>query len=170
MSRNEDRTFPARRAFGGRARQWVALTSTAVTALVAAASPASATAVGYGKVGSFCFDVKGVQLCAPGATIGHVIKGNGLSITREEASVQDIFGADSAGGKWCNWRIDWRYSDTDGKTYLIRRGPMHQSCTFMKSVGRVDDSRRTLKHYGKACADFFASGQKRGTQCHNIVK
>lgn len=144
--------------------------STAVATVISFSTPASATAVGYGKVGSFCFDVKGLQLCAPGATIGHVIKGSGRTITREEASVQDILGGDTGGGKWCNWHIDWRYSDADGKTYLIRPGSMHHSCTFMTAVGRVDDSRRTLKHYGKACADFFASGEKRGTQCHNIVE
>jgi uncharacterized membrane protein len=144
--------------------------STAAATLLAAASPASASAVGYGKVGSFCYSVKGVNLCAPGATIGHFIQGRGRTITRQEASVQDVFGGDTGGGKWCNWRIDWRYADADGRTYLRSNGEMHYSCSFVTSVGRVDSSRRTLKHYGKACAEFFASGEKRGSQCHNIIK
>ena len=144
--------------------------STAAVTLVSAASPASASAVGYGKIGSFCFDVKGVQVCAPAATIGHLIQGHGRKVTREEASVQDVFGGDTGGGKWCNWRIDWRYADVEGKTYLRNRGPVHNSCTFLTSVGRVDTSKRTLKHYGKACAEFFASGRKRGSQCHDIIK
>lgn len=28
------------------------------------------------------------------------------------------------------------------------------------SVGRVDKEKRTLKHYGKACADFSVNGSK----------
>jgi hypothetical protein len=141
----------------------------AATAL-ASLSPASATAVGFGKVGSFCYTVKGTGFCAPGATIGHIIRGHDRYITSEEASVQDVLGADTAGGHWCNWHIDWRYSNAEGHTYRISRGAVHASCAAMTSIGRTDHRHRTLEYYGKACADFYASGQRRGSQCHNIIK
>ncbi|MEU4090844.1 hypothetical protein [Streptomyces sp. NPDC026673] len=145
-------------------------TSTAVATVISFSTPASASAVGYGKVTGFCFDAKGVELCLPTTSIGHFIQGSGRTITRQEASVQDTLGGDTAGGRWCNWHIDWRYSDTDGRTYLVSKGQVHQSCADLSSMGRIDTTRRTLKHYGKACADFFAAGAKRGTQCHNIIK
>jgi hypothetical protein len=150
-------------------RSALALSAAGAT-LMTAVSPASASALGYGKVGSFCYEVKGIQLCAPGATIGHLIQVQGRTITREEASVQDILGGDTAGGKWCNWRIDWSYADTDNRTYQVSKGPTENSCTFITSVGRIDKAKRTLKHYGKACAVFYASGVKRGSQCHNIIE
>lgn len=150
-------------------RLTISLGAAGVT-LAAAVSPAVASAVGYGKVGSFCYEVRGVQLCAPAATIGHVVQGQGRVITREEASVQDVLGGDTGGGKWCNWRIDWRYVDTDGRVYQVSKGPTHNDCTWLTSVGRVDRTKRTLKHYGKACAAFFAGGRQRGAQCHNVVE
>ncbi|WP_405724834.1 hypothetical protein OG607_19785 [Streptomyces sp. NBC_01537] len=144
--------------------------STVALTLAAAASPASASAVGYGKVAGYCFEAKGTQICLPSTTIGHFIKGSGRTITREEASIQDTLGADTAGGRWCNWRIDWRYSDTDGHTYLTSQGRVNHKCADVSSMGRIDTTRRTLKHYGKACADFYAGGARRGTQCHNIIE
>jgi hypothetical protein len=150
-------------------RAAVAASTVAATA-VAFASPASATAVGYAKVVGFCFSAKDQQICLPATTLGHFVQGSGRRITREEASVQDSFGLDSAGGSWCNWHIDWRYSDTNGRTYLASRGPLNSKCTLHTSIGRVDTTRRTLKHYGKACADFYVSGTKRASQCHNITE
>ncbi|MFF3562039.1 hypothetical protein ACFYXS_18520 [Streptomyces sp. NPDC002574] len=152
------------------AARYVALVITSATALfISSTSPASASAIGYGKVAGYCFDMKGTQVCVPATTIGHFIQGSSRTITRQEASIQDTLGADTAGGRWCNWRIDWRYSDTDGRTYLTSRGPEHPKCAYMSSLGRIDTTRRTLKHYGKACADFIAGGTRRGTQCHNII-
>jgi hypothetical protein len=145
-------------------------TSTAAVTMVTFASSASASAVGYAKVVGFCFSAKDQQICLPATTLGHFVQGSGRRVTREEASIQDTFGADSAGGNWCNWRIDWRYSDTEGRTYLVSRGSLHSRCTIHTSIGRVDTSRRTLKHYGKACADFYVSGTRRASQCHNITK
>lgn len=138
--------------------------------VVTVAGPAAASAVGYAKVAAFCQEFRGTEVCAPVTTLGHFIQGSGKRITREEASVQDALGADTAGGKWCNWRIDWRYSDTEGRTYLVSKGPMHTECDWLGSIGRIDKTKRTLKHYGKACADFYAGGSKRASQCHYITK
>ncbi|MEV5608419.1 hypothetical protein [Streptomyces sp. NPDC052225] len=151
-------------------RQILVSGTAAVLILAAGAGIADASAVGYAKVAGFCFEAQGQQVCLPTISLGHFIKGGGRSITRQEASVQDTLGADSSGLKWCNWRIDWRYSDTNGRTYLTSRGPLHSSCTWGASIGRVDKTKRTLKHYGKACADFFVSGKRRATQCHYITK
>ncbi len=132
--------------------------------------PAAASAVGYAKVVGFCHAVRGAEMCVPLTTLGHFVQGKDKRVTRQEASIQDVFGADSAGGRWCNWRFDWRYSDTDGRTYLVSRGRTHHGCQTLSSIGRIDKTKRTLKHYGKACVDFYAGGAKRATQCHNIIK
>ncbi|MFE9254769.1 hypothetical protein [Streptomyces sp. NPDC006879] len=143
----------------------------AITGLMAmTAQPAAASAVGYAKVIGFCHDFRGIEACVPLTTLGHYIKGSGRNITRQEASVQDAAGADSAGGRWCNWRIDWRYSDDKGRTYSTSKGASHYRCDWLESIGRIDKSRRTLKHYGKACADFYVGGAKRASQCHYITK
>ncbi|MQY15787.1 hypothetical protein SRB5_59780 [Streptomyces sp. RB5] len=166
---------------GGRGRRvamnvitktWRGMTAgcAAVVMALTFASPADASAVGYAKVDKFCYEAGGHNLCLPTTTLGHFIRGSGRTITREEASVQDTFGGDTAGGKWCNWRIDWRYADTAGRTYRIVKGPMHHSCGGLTSIGRVDKRKKTLKHYGKACAAFYAGNQVRAVQCHNIVK
>ncbi|SFD62318.1 hypothetical protein [Streptomyces aidingensis] len=147
------------------------LTAAAACALViGTTTSAEASAVGYEKVSGFCFTMSGQTVCAPTATLGHYIKGDGRKIERQEASIQDVFGADTAGREWCNWRFDWRYADTNGKTYLIRKGKTHNGCSFWSSIGRVDNTTHTLKHYGKACAAFYASGKERAVQCHNITK
>ncbi|MFD3453747.1 hypothetical protein ACFWVC_16385 [Streptomyces sp. NPDC058691] len=122
--------------------------STAVATVISFSTPASATAVGYAKVVGFCFDAQGTQLCLPATTLGHFVQGSGRHIDRQEASVQDAFGIDSAGGAWCNWRIDYRYSDLNGRTYLVSRGQTHTRCTAHSSIGRVDRTHHTLKHYG----------------------
>jgi hypothetical protein len=106
----------------------------------------------------------------PATTLGHFVRGSGRSITREEASVEDALGADTAGGHWCNWGIDWRYSDSNGRTYSTSKGPLHSRCTFHGAIGRIDETQHTLKHYSKACADFYVSGVGRAAQCHYITK
>ncbi|MFC8916223.1 hypothetical protein ACGF5F_12590 [Streptomyces sp. NPDC047821] len=134
------------------------------------AEPAAASAVGYAKVSGFCYTVQGQDLCIPWTTLGHFVQGSGKRITRQEASIQDTAGLDSAGAAWCNWRIDWRYVNTNGRTYQVSRGATHHGCDGWHSIGRVDKKKRTLKHYGKACADFHVNGSKRATQCHYITK
>ncbi len=145
-------------------------TSTAVATVISFSTPSSASAVGFAKVVGFCLDAKGQAVCLPTTTLGHFVRGSGRNVNRQEASVQDSFGMDSAGGNWCNWRIDWRYSDTNGRTYLISRGETHRKCTLHSSIGRVDTTHHTLKHYGKACADFFVAGTRRASQCHFITE
>ncbi|MFC7221259.1 hypothetical protein ACFQLX_24300 [Streptomyces polyrhachis] len=142
----------------------------AMATATAFASPAEASAVGYAKVDKFCYETAGRSICLPSTTLGHFIKGDGRTITRQEASVQDTLGADTAGGKWCNWRIDWRYATTSGKTYRVSKGTMHHSCGAWRAIGRVDRGTRTLRHYGKACAVFWAASKVRAVQCHHIVE
>ncbi|WP_165986237.1 hypothetical protein [Streptomyces sp. YIM 98790] len=143
--------------------------ATACAVFVAMSSSAEATAVGYTKVKGFCTSKAGTEICIPTITLGHYIKGSGRKVERQEASVQDVLGADTAGGSWCNWRIDFRYADTNGKTYLVRKGTTHNSCQW-SDVGRIDKKQHTLKHYGKACAAFIVDGKDVAVQCHNIIK
>ena len=151
------------------------LLSTAVTALAAGVmlvgttTPAQASAIGYEKVKGFCIKAEGKKVCLPTVTLGQYIKGKGRKVERQEASVQDVIGAETGGGRWCNWRIDFRYSNTDGKTYLIRKGKTHNTCQW-SDVGRVDNTTHTLKHYGKACAALIVDGRDAAVQCHNIIK
>ena len=138
--------------------------------IAASAGTADASAVGYAKVSGFCFEAQGHEVCLPTITLGHFIKGDGRAVSRQEASVQDAVGADTTVLKSCNWRFDWRYSDTNGRTYLISKGTQHNSCAFGGSIGRIDKTKRTLKHYGKACVDFVINGKRRASQCHFITK
>lgn len=151
------------------------LLHTAVTALAAGVmligttTPAQASAIGYAKVKGFCIDRDGREYCLPTVTLGHYIKGKGRKVERQEASVQDVIGAETGGGRWCNWRIDFRYADTNGRTYLIRKGKTHHTCQW-SDIGRIDTRSHTLKHYGKACAALIVNGRDAAVQCHNITK
>ncbi|MBI4944138.1 MAG: hypothetical protein HY830_25640 [Actinobacteria bacterium] len=117
---------------------------------------------------SFCYSFKGVNICVPTTILVHVITGNGKKITNQEAEVQDVLGGGTAGGRFCNWRIDWKYCDTNGTNYLTSTGSTHTTCdTF--NVGRGSSADRTLASYGRACAVFYVNGTQRGKQCHNIT-
>jgi len=67
----------------------------------------------------------------------------------------------------CNWRIDYRYSDTSGRTYFTNRGRLRESCNRYGErnifVGR---DMRT----GQACAELFTNGRFVVRQCHNITR
>ena len=129
------------------------------------------SAFGCEPFGGFCVEVGGKKVCYPGATLCHTVRGNGKTITYQDASVDDNFGGGTAGGNFCNWRIDWEYRDTNGKVYFTDAGPMHYKCEGSAyPIGRVDKKRRVVGKYGSVCAVFHASGGRRAAQCHFITQ
>ncbi len=101
-----------------------------------------------------------------GCFLTHSIEGSGRRITSQLAGV-DCVGIAATFSRFCNWRIDFAYADTDNRTYKTSRGVMHPEC-------KGDPLRRvkpqTLPKYGKACAKFFVNGKLRAVQCHYITK
>jgi hypothetical protein len=145
--------------------------SAALAAKPAPSGPSAQTAIGYAGIGSFCYSFGGRNICAPRATLGHFIQGDGRRISRQEASVDDFIGAGTAGGWYCNWRIAWQYYDTNNRLYQTVPGPLHTTCDGDTGpIGRADRSGRTLPHFGRACAQFLVNGVQRGRQCHNITE
>lgn len=69
--------------------------------------------------------------------------------------------------KFCNWRIDFSYADTDNRTYKVSRGKTHMEC---KGNPLRRNAAQTLPKYGKACARFYVNGKLRAVQCHFITK
>lgn len=143
-----------------------AATLTAVVTL-GTAGPAHAGATGSTAIGSFDYDLRGAGVRVPtGCFLTHTIKGSGKRITSQFA------GADCAGlavtfTKFCNWRIDFSYADTDNKTYRTSRGTTHAEC---KGDPLRNAAPQTLPKYGKACAKFHVNGKSRAVQCHYITK
>jgi hypothetical protein len=142
----------------------------ALALLIPTAATSQASAVGYQVFGAQCATLAGKTLCFPGATLGHSITGSGKTITHQSASVDDNYGGGTAGGNFCNWRIDWEYRDTNNKVYYTDYGPMHYKCeSLYYPIGRDDGTRRVVGQYGAACAVFWANGRRLATQCHHIT-
>lgn len=126
-------------------------------------------AIGFQQMGSFAFDFFGVTIHVPvGCEIGHRIHGSGRKITDQAAWVgcDEFYGNFTRG--FCNWRLEFHYANTDGKTYKILKGSTHTTCS--RGPWREITTDRTLPHYGKACAQFVVTGKRRGVQCHYITK
>ena len=148
-----------------------AVSAAAHASTAEAEDPISAqSATGYDVFGAFCYTFEGVSICVPGATLGHTIQGDGRRINLESAEISDNLTGSTAGGLYCNWRISWKYYDTDGKLYQTVPGPLHSECSGLTStLGRNDRSGRTLAHDGRACAVFIVNGTQRARQCHSIT-
>ncbi|WP_258308318.1 hypothetical protein [Streptomyces sp. NWU339] len=149
-----------------------ALAATAVLGFAAvgplgAAGPAHAGALGSTAIGTFTYEVRGAAVKVPvGCFLSHRIDGSGKRVSGQLAGV-DCVGAAAAFSRFCNWRIDFAYADTNGRAYRTARGAAHAECDGapLRRVGA-----RTLPTYGKACAKLFVNGKLRATQCHYITK
>ncbi|MFB7777853.1 hypothetical protein [Streptomyces bauhiniae] len=143
-----------------------ALALAAVMAL-GTAGPASASAVGTATIGSFSYELHGVGVQVPvGCFLTHRIEGSGRRITDEFAGV-DCVGIAATFSRFCNWRIDFTYTDTDNRTYRTSRGATHNSCS---GDPLRHNAPQVLPKYGKACARFYVNGRQRASQCHSVVK
>ncbi|MFD8298144.1 hypothetical protein ACFV13_18185 [Streptomyces bauhiniae] len=147
-------------------RATVALALAAATAL-GTAGTARAGAVGTTTIGSFSYELHGVGVQVPvGCFLTHRIEGSGRRITDQFAGV-DCVGIAATFSRFCNWRIDFTYTDTDNRTYRTSRGATHNSCSgdpLRHAAPQV------LPKYGKACARFYVNGRQRASQCHSVVK
>ena len=131
------------------------------------------SASGGAIVGAFCYTYKSVKICPVGSILFHRITGSGKNITYQEASLSDLLGNGTAGGNYCNWRIDWVYYTDAVPPVLYRRdtGPTHNVCEGMfYEIGRKDSRNVTVAYYGSACAVFYVNGTERGRQCHSITR
>ncbi|MFJ4469245.1 hypothetical protein ACIP2X_17375 [Streptomyces sp. NPDC089424] len=145
----------------------VAAAALSAAAALGTAGPAHASATGSTAIGSFDYDLRGAGVRVPtGCFLSHTIKGSGKRITSQFA------GADCAGlavtfTKFCNWRIDFSYADTDNRTYRTSRGGTHTECNGDPLRNAAP---QTLPKYGKACAKFYVNGKLRAVQCHYITR
>ncbi|MFM9368171.1 hypothetical protein [Streptomyces sp. Da 82-17] len=116
-------------------------------------------------MGSFSYSFNGFTVKIPnGCFLTHTIKGSKRKITNQFAGV-DCAGL-AALPKFYNWRIDFAYADTNGKTYKTSRGKTH---TTGDHNPLRHNAPQTLPKYGKACAKFYTNGKLRATQCHYIT-
>ncbi|CAL9418474.1 hypothetical protein [Streptomyces sp. enrichment culture] len=132
-----------------------------------AAGPAHAGATGSSAIGTFSYEVRGATVTVPvGCFLTHSISGSGKRITGQMAGA-DCMGLAATFSRFCNWRIDFAFADTNGRTYLTSRGATHAECDGapLRRAGA-----RTLPTYGKACAKLHINGKLRATQCHYITK
>lgn len=144
----------------------VALALAAATAL-GTAGTARAGAVGTTTIGSFSYELHGVGVQVPvGCFLTHRIEGSGRRITDQFAGV-DCVGIAATFSRFCNWRIDFTYTDTDNRTYRTSRGATHNSCSGDRLRHAAP---QVLPKYGKACARFYVNGRQRASQCHSVVK
>jgi hypothetical protein len=128
---------------------------------------AHASATGSTAIGTFSYDLRGAGVKVPvGCFLTHSIKGSGKRITSQLAGV-DCMGLAVTFSKFCNWRIDFTYADTNNKTYKTSRGKTHAEC---KGDPLRRNAAQMLPKYGKACARFYVNGKLRATQCHFITK
>ncbi|MET8974245.1 hypothetical protein ABZX85_01365 [Streptomyces sp. NPDC004539] len=144
------------------------LTGLLVTATaLGAPGTANASAIGTTAIGTFSYEVRGAAVKVPvGCFLTHRIEGSGRRITGQRAGV-DCVGPAAAFSRFCNWRIDFTYADTDDRTYLTSRGATHTEC----EAGLLrEGAARTLPKFGKACARFYVNGGLRGSQCHFVTR
>ncbi|MFE7812515.1 hypothetical protein ACFU5P_11195 [Streptomyces sp. NPDC057433] len=132
-----------------------------------AAGPAHAGALGSTAIGTFTYELRGATVKVPvGCFLTHRIDGSGKEVSGQLAGV-DCVGAAATFSRFCNWRIDFAYADTNDRTYRTARGATHAECDGapLRRAGA-----RTLPTYGKACAKLFVNGEPRAAQCHYITK
>ncbi|MGW6013799.1 hypothetical protein [Streptomyces sp. NPDC055210] len=151
-----------------RSRLYLAAAAVAAWVLVLTSSSAAwAGAVGSTPVRTFEYSVGGMTMKVPtGCLFTHIIRGGGKKITYQNAGVDCAFVA-ALGSGFCNWRIDFTYSNTDNKIYRTSRGRTHPEC---KIDPMRNNSPQTLPRYGKACAHLYVTGVRRVSQCHHITK
>jgi hypothetical protein len=130
------------------------------------AAPANATSYDY--FSGFSYDYAGATLKIPACGFGHKIIGSGKRIDAERAWVMGV-ACDLPGVKFCNWRIDFRYKDVNGRVYAGSKGKLHTTCSATADIVREAGPRK-LRTYGKACAELVVSNQRRANQCHNITQ
>lgn len=127
------------------------------------------TAVSATPVSTFEYAVGGATIRIPtGCFWSQLIKGSGRKITYQDGSA-DCYPPASIYTKFCNWRVDFHYADTNGRTYSINKGAMHNTCAYGDLI-RKRETDHTLPHYGKACAHLFVAGKRREVTCINIIR
>ncbi|MEV7409992.1 hypothetical protein AB0O04_19250 [Streptomyces althioticus] len=141
--------------------------SLAFAGTVGTAAPAHASATGSTALGTFTYEVRGTTVKVPvGCFLTHSIEGSGKKIESQMAGV-DCIGVAATFSRFCNWRIDFAYADTDNRTYRVSRGATRPKC---EGAPLRRAAPQTLPHYGKACARLFVNGKSRATQCHYITR
>ncbi|WP_431990884.1 hypothetical protein [Streptomyces albogriseolus] len=141
--------------------------SLAFAGTMGTAAPAHASATGSTALGTFTYEVRGATVKVPvGCFLTHSISGSGKKIERQLAGV-DCIGVAATFSRFCNWRIDFTYADTDNRTYRTSRGATRTEC---EGAPLRRAAPQKLPQYGKACARLFVNGKSRATQCHYITR
>lgn len=123
-----------------------------------APSPASASATGYAFWAPIGINVGGQAIGVPSGQITHVIDGSGTYIRREQAHILTKPG-------FCNWRIDFVYSNAYDKVYRRISTPTKYGCDTQRWAPAVYPGR---VQRGTACAHLYRSGVFVAKQCHSV--
>lgn len=124
------------------------------------------TACGGTALATFTYQWEGLTFNIPtGVFFDHCIYGSGLIGDDDYASI-DRVGPGYYSGEFCNWRIDFRYYDVNGKNYQTSSGSTHNTCDWMPGRHRYQSFQMKP---GTACAIFYVLNKERARQCHNIT-
>lgn len=132
-----------------------------------AAGESAESAFGSQPVRSFDFSIGDMSFTVPsGCVLSHYISGRGRTVEAEN------MGTDCAGiaflfPGFCNYRLNFRYYDTDGNLYAVNEGPLQERCE--RNTFRTIKMRRVLEKAGRSCATLLVNGQERARQCHSIM-
>ncbi len=128
--------------------------------------PRPLTACGTEPVATFSYTWQGLTFNIPtGVFFTHCIYGSGLIGTDDYASI-DRVGPGYYSGQFCNWRIDFKYYDINGKNYQTSAGTTQNSCNWLPDRRRRQSFQMKS---GTACAILYVLNKERVRQCHNIT-
>jgi hypothetical protein len=142
-----------------RARRLVlALVSGALLFGVLAPSNASASAYGVQYWAGFNVNILGQTVKIPTGQLAHQVSGSGTYINSEWAHI-------TTGPGFCNWRVDYVYSDVYNTVYRRIGTATQYGCDTWAYAPTVYPGRVRA---GKACAHLYRSGAYVTKQCHSI--
>lgn len=144
-------------------RKHLALLLAGAAAAGAAMIPAQASASAYGIQywTKFNVNVGGQTIGVPAGQLAHLIEGKGTYVKKDAANFM------TPTRSICNWRIDFRYTDVEGRVYERNRGSIHYSCN---NYGERFTWPYHHKRPGKTCAELYTNGAFVARQCHSILR
>jgi hypothetical protein len=142
---------------GAGPRSMLALMVVAGALFISAVSPGSASASAYGIQywDPFTVNIGGQAISIPTGQLAHKINGSGLYIPSEWAHITTKPG-------FCNWRVDYVYSDVYNRVYRRIRTATQYGCDTWAYAPTVYPG--TVRA-GK-CAHLYRSGAYVTKQCH----
>jgi hypothetical protein len=127
-------------------------------------APTDRSATGIALIDGFTYTFGGVEFSIPTFYLLHEIRGSGLVIDSEAAT---IYWGITVQPPICNWRFDFQNRE-GGTIFSTYSTPVHEDCSY--GTFWVDESGPWHVHRGAQCARLFVNGTFRGEQCHSVHK